>query len=222
MFSPRLYVMFWLSWQHLLKEQKLLISVKSSLSVFFLISCVFGVIKEIIPQPKITKIYFFLLLRFIFLALIFSSVLYFELVFVYDIRQGLKSSFMHVVYPVVTEPFAKKTILIILSWPLWRKSTDHKYWSSFLDSILLHWSIVVVQLLSFVRLVETPWTAAQQATLSSTISRSLFKFMSNESVMLSSHLILCHPLLLLPSIFPSSRVFSNESALCLRWPKYYK
>ena len=84
---------------------------KSSLSVFFLISCAFGVIKEIILQPKITKIYFYLLLRFIFLALIFSSVLYFELIFVYDIRQGPKFSFMHVVYPVVPEPLAKKTIL---------------------------------------------------------------------------------------------------------------
>ena len=65
----------------------------------------------------------------------------------------------------------------------------------------------------------TPWTAARQASLSFTNSRSLLKLMSIESVMPSSHLILCRPLLLLPSIFPSIRVFSNESALCIRWAK---
>ena len=78
-----------------------------------------------------------------------------------------------------------------------------------------------VQSLSHVRLFMTPWTAARQASLSITNSRSLPKFMSIESVMPSNHLILCHPLLLLPSIFPSIRVFSNESALCVRWPKYW-
>ena len=67
----------------------------------------------------------------------------------------------------------------------------------------------------------TPWTAARQASLSFTISWSLIKLMSVESVMLSNHLVLCHPLLLLPSVFPSIRVFSNESALCIRWPKYW-
>jgi len=67
----------------------------------------------------------------------------------------------------------------------------------------------------------TPWTAAHQASLSITNSWSLPKLMSIESVMPSNHLILCHPLLLLPSIFPSIRVFSNESALCIRWPKYW-
>ena len=67
----------------------------------------------------------------------------------------------------------------------------------------------------------TPWTAAAQASLSITNSRRLPKLMSIELVMPSSHLILCHPLLLLPSIFPSIRVFSNESALCIRWPKYW-
>ena len=66
----------------------------------------------------------------------------------------------------------------------------------------------------------TPWTAARQAPLSSTISQSLLKFVSIESVMLSNHLILCHPLLL-PSIFPSIRVFSNESVICIRWLKYW-
>ena len=67
----------------------------------------------------------------------------------------------------------------------------------------------------------TPWTAAHQAAQSFTISWSLLKFMSTESVMPSNHLTLCHPLLLLPAVFPSSRVFSNESAVCIRWPKYW-
>ena len=75
--------------------------------------------------------------------------------------------------------------------------------------------------LSRVRLFATPWTAACQVSLSITNSRSLLKLMSIESVMPSNHLILCHPLLLLPSIFPSIRVFSNESVLRIKWPKYW-
>ena len=71
----------------------------------------------------------------------------------------------------------------------------------------------------YVWLFATPWTAACQGSLSNTISRSLFKLISSKSAMPSSHLILCCPLLLLPSIFPSIRVFSNESALCIRWWK---
>ena len=78
-----------------------------------------------------------------------------------------------------------------------------------------------VQLLSRVRLFATPWIARRQASLSITSSRSSPKLMSVDSVMPSSHLILCHPLLLLPPIPPSIRVFSNESTLCLRWPKYW-
>ena len=77
-----------------------------------------------------------------------------------------------------------------------------------------------VQLLSRVRLFVTPWTAARQASLSITSSRSLPKLMYTESVMPSNHLILCHHLFLLPSIFPSLRVFSNESVFLIRWPKY--
>ena len=76
-----------------------------------------------------------------------------------------------------------------------------------------------VQLLSCVRLFATPWAAASQASLSITNSRSLLRHMSVESVMPSNHLILCCPLLLLPSISPSIRVFSNESVLRIRWPK---
>ena len=79
-----------------------------------------------------------------------------------------------------------------------------------------------VQSLSRVRLFVTPWTTAHQASLSIASSWSLLKLMSSESVMPSSHLILCHPLLLLPSIFPSIRVFSNESVLRIRWPKYWR
>ena len=78
-----------------------------------------------------------------------------------------------------------------------------------------------VQLLSRVWLFATPWTAACQASLSITNSQSLPKFMSIEVVMPSNHPILCRPLLSLPSIFPSIRVFSNESALPIRWPKYW-
>ena len=77
------------------------------------------------------------------------------------------------------------------------------------------------QSLSHVRLFVTPWAAAHQASLSITNSQSPPKPMSIESVMPCNHLILCHPLLLLPSIFTSIRVFSNESALCIRWPKYW-
>ena len=71
------------------------------------------------------------------------------------------------------------------------------------------------------KLFVTPWTVAHQAPQSFTISWNSLKFVSTELVMLSNHLILCHPLLLLPSIFPSIRVFSNESVLCIRWPKYW-
>ena len=80
---------------------------------------------------------------------------------------------------------------------------------------------VVVQSLSHVQLFPTPWTVAHQASLSFAISQSLLELMSIESVMPSNHLILCHPLLLMPSIFPSISVFSNELALCIRWQKYW-
>ena len=86
------------------------------------------------------------------------------------------------------------------------------------------WSEVfvgVVQLLKSCLTHYDPMNCTRQALLSSTVSWSLLWFMSTESVMLSYHLILCYPLLLLPSIFSSIRVFSNESALCIRWPKYW-
>ena len=78
-----------------------------------------------------------------------------------------------------------------------------------------------VQLLSRVQLFASPWTAAHQASLSITSSQSLLKLMSIESVMPSNHLILCHPLLLPPPVFPSIRIFSSESVLHIRWPKYW-
>ena len=81
--------------------------------------------------------------------------------------------------------------------------------------------IVVVWSLSLIQLLAMLWTAAHQASLSFTISWSLPKFMSIELVMLSKHLIFCHSLLFLPSIFPSIRVSSNESALRIRWPNYW-
>ena len=81
--------------------------------------------------------------------------------------------------------------------------------------------VAIDQLLSHVQLFATPWTAGHQDSLSFTISKSLLKLMSIESVMLSSHLIFCHPLLLLSSIFPRIRVFSKELALCIRWSKYW-
>ena len=87
--------------------------------------------------------------------------------------------------------------------------------------ISFHSSFFVVQVLSHVWLFVTPWTAACQNFFSFTISQSLLKLVSIELVMPSNHLILCHPLLLLPSIFPSIRVFSSESALHIRWPKYW-
>ena len=95
---------------------------------------------------------------------------------------------------------------------LLRYSWTHSSWNA---------SISSVQSLSCVRFFATPWTAARQASLSITNSQSLLRFMSIESVMPSNHLILCRPLLLPPSVFPSIRIFSNESALRIRWLKYW-
>ena len=81
--------------------------------------------------------------------------------------------------------------------------------------------VVFVQSLSYVQLFATPWTAGRQTSLSFTNSQSLVKLNSIKSVVPSNNLFLCHPLLLLLSIFPSFRVFSNESALCISWPKYW-
>ena len=101
-------------------------------------------------------------------------------------------------------------VLLTISKP-WRKPR----------CLLIDEFVIVVQLLSRVQLFVAPWTAVSQAFLSFTIWKSLLKLMSIESVMPSNHLILCCLLLLLPSICPSIRVFSNESALSIRWPKYW-
>ena len=93
---------------------------------------------------------------------------------------------------------------------LWELVMDRKAWVVQLSSLLSH-----------VQLFVTPWTTACQAFLSITNSYNLFKLMSIESVMPSSHLMPCHPLLLLPSIYSTIRVFANESVLCIRWPKYW-
>ena len=108
----------------------------------------------------------------------------------------------------------------VFSWIVW--------WAPYQDTVILsyfihtvHIGFSSVQLLSCIWLFATPWTTARQATLSIANFRSLPKPMSIVLVILSNHLILCHPLLLLPSIFPSIRVFSNESTLHIRWPKYW-
>ena len=90
-----------------------------------------------------------------------------------------------------------------------------------ITSVFILCRYVVVQSVSHVWLFATPWTAACQTSLFITISQSLFRFLSIELVMPSNHVILCHPLLLLRSIFPSIRVFSNELAFHVRWPKYW-
>ena len=103
--------------------------------------------------------------------------------------------------------------MFLFFWHFLQKSRDLLY------LLLLSSHVVVFQLLSHVQLFATPSTAARQASLSFTISQSLLKFMSIESVMSSN--LLCCPLLLLPLNFPSIRVFSNESVLHIRWPKYW-
>ena len=97
----------------------------------------------------------------------------------------------------------------------------HKLPKLFQENIDNLYQFSLVQSLSRARLLATPWTAAHQASLSITNSQSLLKLMSIESVMPSNHLILCHPLLLPPLIFPSIKVFSNESVLHMRWPKFW-
>jgi len=104
---------------------------------------------------------------------------------------------------------------------------ENKIWKISFIKYFLSWvshlsqGATFVQLLNCIRLFETPWTAARRASLSFTISQSLFKLMPIELVMLLNHLILCLPLFLLPSVVPSIKVFSNELVLCIRWSKYW-
>ena len=114
--------------------------------------------------------------------------------------------------------------IVIISVALYQRNSSKKLLIFLLKPIITIAALMgepVVQSLSSVWLFVTPWTAACQATLSFTIPWCLLKLMSIESVMPSNYFILCRPLLLLPSIFPSIRVFSNESVLCIRWPKYW-
>ena len=111
-------------------------------------------------------------------------------------------------------------------WHIFCQTSEGSFlydWYSLGHRLRKNWTrlSVVVQLLSRVQLFETPWTAACQASLSLTIFQSLLKLISIESVMPSNHIVLYHPLLLLPSVFPSIRVFSNESGIRIRWPKYW-
>ena len=123
----------------------------------------------------------------------------------------------------------RQTTYVSIHWGLQLSRRSNRAWErlELLQSLtqLPHPFIPVffssVQSLSRVGLFATPWIAARQACLSFTISRSLLKLMSIESVMPSNHLILCRPLLLLPSVFPSIRVFSSESVLPIRWSKYW-
>ena len=133
-------------------------------------------------------------------------------------ERELKTSRLHRFYPIIIEsqdsnsPWTSSYSNIFSTFAIVPSRT--------LPKCNLALAVVDVQSLSRVQLFATPWTAAHQASLSFTISRSLLKLISIELVMPSNHLVLCHPLLL-PSIFPSIRVFSNESALCIRWPKYW-
>ena len=104
---------------------------------------------------------------------------------------------------------------------LLKNLSKHLSHNEILNILPLRLKISSVQLLICVWLFATPWATARQASLSISSSQSLLKFMSITSVMLSNCLVLCHPLLLLPSIFPSIRVFSNESVLHIWWPKYW-
>ena len=112
--------------------------------------------------------------------------------------------------------FCKMHIFTIVHWDpspsIWLKWTMNQGTEK---------AVCSVQLLNHAQLFVTPWTTAHQASLSITNSQSSLKLMPIKSVMPSNHLILCHPLLLLPSIFPSIRIFSSKSILCIRWPKYW-
>ena len=131
---------------------------------------------------------------------------------------SLKVKILHI-FMVSLDPTIKSPSF---SWPL-----ANLQWTRYMSlgltttSFISFRHMVVVQSLSHVQLFATLWTAACQASLSFIIFWDLLKLMSIELVMPSNHLILCHPLLLLPSIFPRVRVFSNESALHIRWPKYW-
>ena len=119
------------------------------------------------------------------------------------------------VYQIIIVYFKYLTILFVDYTPIKLKITNNKVKHRLLRLV------IVVESLSCIQLFVTSWTAARQASLSFIISWSLLKLISLESVMPPNHLILCHPLLLPPSVFPSIKVFSNELTFCIRWPKYW-
>ena len=144
-----------------------------------------------------------------------------------EVQLGMRMTWTMVVYPMLGKQhfFESKTPLIercaiilctIKGWGRKRLLKLRNYDTMPSDYL----GIFVVQLLRQVQFFAIPWTAACQASLSFTVSQSLLKLMSLESVIKCNHLNLCHPLLLLPSVFPIIRVFSNELALHIRWPKY--
>ena len=141
-------------------------------------------------------------------------------------------------FPNLEQSIVQCPVLTVASWPAYRFLRRQVSWSGIPISWRIFHSLLwstqskasaysikqkfsSVQPLSRVQLFATPWITARQASLSITNSRSSLRLVSIESVMPSSHLILCHPLFLLPPIPPSIRVFSNESALRMRWPKYW-
>ena len=138
------------------------------------------------------------------------------------------TSWLYYLEKICKDNVCIKKIKQFYSWrTLWnikeRRVLPTSMWKrTWVDTLQYRWvEFSSLQWLSSVRLFVTPWIAARQASLSITNSRSLPKLISTELVIPSNHLILCRPLLLLPSIFPSIRVFSNESVLCIRWLKYW-
>ena len=125
----------------------------------------------------------------------------------------------HRLHQVATERFSRRTSG--RTQPCWHSDCRHLPPELRENQLLLFGVTSSVQSFSCVRPFATPWTATHQASLFFTISQSLLKLMSTESVMPSNHLILCHPLFLPPSIFPSIRIFVNVSVLSIRWPKYW-
>ena len=125
---------------------------------------------------------------------------------------------------LIWSPCSYRVFSLVISFTIYSINNfeiDDPVFSMVVNMLYIIFLFSSVQLLSCVRLFVTPWTAACQASLSITNSWSLPRLMSIESVRPSNHLILCRPLLLLPSVFPSISVFSNESALRISWPKYW-
>ena len=190
------------------------------------------VIEDLAVIYVISSFAMFFSKRFPVSGLTFRSLTHFEFIFVYAVRKNSnfiplqylsrfpsttywKDYLFSIVYSCLLHQRYGTHMCLSEMYPLLLCSSLHDFQGFYFLS--LH--MIVVQSFSRVWLFATPWTTACQASLSFTISQSLIKLMSIESVMTFNHLILCHPLLHLPSIFPSIRVFSIESALCIMWPE---